>query len=149
MEEVLCVCAMLITLLLPLVAGQSCVPQCFGYEYGACSTEELSKMHIGDPRKSIVTNATHDSHIPWGKGGLVLLHMINLKAYQEQDISGVCVQEHCTFCYSRASYNCLKPDIDLSGQQLMPDHFCIVSDHAKLKFSSHRHNFSPAVDSYN
>ena len=31
----------------------------------------------------------------------------------------------------------------------MPDHFCIVSDHTKLKFSSHRHNVSPAADSYN
>ena len=31
----------------------------------------------------------------------------------------------------------------------MPDHFCIVSDHAKLKFSFGRHNVSPAADSYN
>ena len=30
----------------------------------------------------------------------------------------------------------------------MPDHFCIVSDHENLKFSSHRHNVSPAADSY-
>ena len=29
---------------------------------------------------------------------------------------------------------------------LMPDHICIVSNHAKLKFSSHRHNVSPAAD---
>ena len=28
----------------------------------------------------------------------------------------------------------------------MPDHFCIASDHTKLKFSSH---VSPAADSYN
>ena len=30
----------------------------------------------------------------------------------------------------------------------MPDHFCIVSDHAKLKFSFDRHNVSPSADSY-
>ena len=32
---------------------------------------------------------------------------------------------------------------------LMPDHFCIVSDHAKLKFSFDRQNVSPTADSYN
>ena len=38
----------------------------------------------------------------------------------------------------------------MSGQVLlMPDHFCIVSDHAKLKFSFDRQNVSPAADSYN
>ena len=31
----------------------------------------------------------------------------------------------------------------------MPDHFCIVSDHAKLKFSFDRQNVSPVADSYN
>ena len=38
----------------------------------------------------------------------------------------------------------------MSGQVLLiPDHFCIVSDHEKLKFSSQRHDVSPAADSYN
>ena len=31
----------------------------------------------------------------------------------------------------------------------MPDHLCIVSNHAKLKFSFDRHNVSPSADSYN
>ena len=35
----------------------------------------------------------------------------------------------------------------MSGQVLLiPDHFCIVSDQ---KFSSQRHDVSPAADSYN
>ena len=31
---------------------------------------------------------------------------------------------------------------------LMLDRFCVVSYHAKLKFSYHRHNVSPAADGY-
>ena len=32
------------------------------------------------------------------------------------------------------------------AMQCLYDHFCIVSDHAKLRFSSHRHNVSPAAN---
>ena len=36
----------------------------------------------------------------------------------------------------------------MSGQVLlMPDHFCIVSDHAELKSIFDRRNVSPAADS--
>ena len=67
-------------------------------------------------------------------------------------------QSKCSLCHSfsskvLANYNCQTSDIcqvNFSECQIkMLDHFCIVSNHAKLKFSSHSHYVSPAADSYN